>query len=195
MEVSTAEHQGPGGGGVGEEKGLFQEDLARGQRNRGQLETLLSTELPVPFEESTSLSRPRFLYPDHDLWRRAWALGSGLVLDLPGLGHLGVDQMAQTGRYNSLSGFLGQRAATDPAPEGPRSDGDSTQRVDSLLERWRQQSQVPTGTKNPTGKPRVRPGPGKPAYAWLDCRDPHCAVVAAGPEDSQGNCRCGEDTV
>lgn len=89
--------------------------------------------------------------------------------------------MAQTGWYNSLSGFLGQRAATDPVPEGPRSDGDSTQRVDSLLERWRRQSQVPTGTKNPTGKPRVLPGPGKPAYAWLGYRDPLCAVVAAGP--------------
>lgn len=38
------------------------------------------------------------------------------------LAHLGVDQMAQTGWCNSLPGFLGQKAATDPVPGGPRSE-------------------------------------------------------------------------
>jgi hypothetical protein len=59
------------------------------------------------------------------------------------------------------------------------------------------ESQEPTRAKNPTGsgKPRILPGPGEPACAWLDCRDPLCAAVVTRPEERQGNWRHGENTV
>lgn len=113
LEAGTSEHQGPGPGGLGEDKGT---EL---------LETVLSTELQVLFVKSTALPPPCFLYQTQGLWMGAWALAFPLVWlwTCLALAHLGGDQMAQAGWCNSLPGSPGQKAATDPVPGGPRSEG------------------------------------------------------------------------
>lgn len=175
-----------------EKRALFQEDLGGGQRNRGQLETLLSIELPGPVcGEHTSalsllpLSIPKVSGRGPEPWPLLWS-GSGPVS--LALAHLRVDlRWRKQGGVTAFQAFLAKRLPLLQFQEALALRGWYTEGRIPIRAMEGTESREPTRAQNPTGsgKPRVLPGPGEPVCAWLDCRDLLCAAVVTGPEERQ----------